>query len=103
MSKLLPSSRSHDCPVCGDISGKCRTKNDGGQEFVLCMTNGDAKLFDLIDGWKCVKPGSKGWATFTPDTAQPQISYEERQQQRAQRGASLKEPCLSPQGGQRSE
>jgi len=90
MSKFLPSNRSNDCPVCGDISGKCRTKNDGGQEFVLCMTNGDAKLFDLIDGYKCVKPGSKGWATFTPDTTQPQVSYEERQQRRAQREAEEK-------------
>ena len=88
--KLFPTNRSNDCPVCGDISGKCRTKNDGGQEFVLCMTNGDAKLFDLIDGWKCVKPGQKGWATFTPDQVEPQTSAEERAQRRAQREAEEK-------------
>ncbi|MGI8933417.1 MAG: hypothetical protein ACR2FS_05025 [Phormidesmis sp.] len=90
MSKFTPTTRSNDCPVCGDIKAKCRTKDDGGQSFVLCMTNGDAKLFDLVDGWKCVKPGSKGWATFTPDEAQPQIDYEERQQRRAQREAEEK-------------
>jgi hypothetical protein len=54
------------------------------------MTNGDAKLFDLIDGWKCVKPGSKNWATFTPDSAAPQSTAEERQQRRAQREAEEK-------------
>lgn len=54
------------------------------------MTNGDAKLFDIIDGYKCIKAGSKGWATFTADSAQPQIDYEERQQRRQQREAEQK-------------
>ena len=90
MSKFVASTRSNDCPICGDISGKCRTKNDGGQEFILCMTNGDAKLFDIIDGYKCIKPGSKGWATFTADSAQPQIDYEERQRRRSRREAEEK-------------
>ena len=86
-SKLISTNRLNDCPICGDISGKCRTKNDSGQEFVLCMTNGDAKLFDIIGGWKCIKTRQKNWATFTPDTAQPQLSAEERQQRRSQREA----------------
>ena len=87
MSKFATTTRLNDCPVCGDVTGKCRTKNDGGKEFVLCMTNGDAKLFDIIDGYKCVKPGSKGWATFTIDSEQSQVSTEERQQRRTQREA----------------
>ncbi|MEL6879072.1 MAG: DEAD/DEAH box helicase [Cyanobacteria bacterium J06607_10] len=90
MSKFIATNRSNDCPVCGDVSGKCRTKNDGEQKFILCMTNGDAKLFDVVSGHKCIKPGSKGWATFTLDEAQTQQSQEERQQRRAQREAEEK-------------
>ena len=90
MSKFSRTNRANDCPVCGDIRGKCRTTDDGGQAFVLCMTNGDAKLFDSINGYKCVKAGSKNWATFTPDSAAPQSTAEERQQRRAQREAEEK-------------
>lgn len=90
MSKPVPTNRSNECPVCADISGKCRTKDDGGQEFILCMNNSDAKLFEIIDGYKCIKPGKKGWATFTLDANQPQLSDEKRQQRRAKREAEQK-------------
>ena len=89
MSKFVTTNRNNPCPICDDTTGKCRTKDDGGQEFILCMTNSDAKLFDIIDGYKCVKSGSL-WSTFTLDQLQPQLSAEERQQRRSQREAEEK-------------
>ncbi|PZO20378.1 MAG: hypothetical protein DCF25_06620 [Leptolyngbya foveolarum] len=91
MSKFTPTNRSNDCPVCGDISGKCRTKDDGGQAFVLCVTEGSAKQFDIVNGYKCIGNKNSRWATFTLDNDSPQKSYEERQQLRQQREAEERE------------
>ncbi|PZO11260.1 MAG: hypothetical protein DCF25_19760, partial [Leptolyngbya foveolarum] len=87
MSKFTPTNHSNDCPVCGDISGKCKAKDDGGQTFILCVTEGGAKKFDIINGYKCIGNKNSRWATFTLDSTSPQKSYEERQQQRRQREA----------------
>ena len=88
MSAFTPTNRLNDCPICGDISRKCRTKNDGGQEFALCVTEAGSKLFDIVSGYKCIKTADSGrWATFTPDDSQPQLSQEERQQKRHLRDA----------------
>lgn len=89
--KFAPTTRANDCPVCGDISGKCRAKNDGGKEFVLCMTHADARKFESVGGWKCIKTADKSqWATFTIGEQVSQSTREERAQQRAQREAEAK-------------
>ena len=86
MSKFAITNRNNPCPICDNTTGNCRTKDDGGREFVLCMTNSDAKLLDIIDGYKCVKSGFL-WSTFTRDEQQPQFSEKERQQRRERRKA----------------
>lgn len=52
MAKYIPLK---DCPVCGSNSGKCRSVEDGGKEFILCMGMPDEKFGSLINGWKCIK------------------------------------------------
>ena len=98
MNKLIRTTRNNPCPVCDNATGYCRTKNDGGQEFVLCMTNSDAKLFDIIDGYKCIKPASKSWATFTLDKNSQQLTeaqLSERRERRAAEEKAIKELYLS--------
>ena len=87
MSKFIATNRSNDCPVCGDTSGRCKTKDDSGQTFALCVIEKGAKKFDTINGWKCVGEGDSRWATFTVDSEAPQKTDEERQQYRQQREA----------------
>lgn len=48
MSKFITTSRSNDCPVCGDTSGKCRTQSDS--PIVLCMNTTDQ--YGAPSGWK---------------------------------------------------
>ncbi|EDX82445.1 hypothetical protein S7335_1149 [Synechococcus sp. PCC 7335] len=50
------------------------------------MTYGDAKLFEVIAGYKCIKAGSQ-WATFTPDITATQLSEAELAERRARRAA----------------
>jgi hypothetical protein len=46
--KFSPTKSNNPCPICDDITGKCRTASDN-QDFVLCMTHpSDADLPD----WK---------------------------------------------------
>ena len=88
MSKLTPTSRNLDCAVCGDESGNCRQSDLGG---FLCMTESSAKLFDIINGYKCLKPAGSGlWATFGIATDEPQKTAEERKQIRLSRNAKEK-------------
>ena len=87
MSQFTPTSHANDCPVCGDISGRCKRKEDGSQTFFLCVTESSAKQFDIVNGYKCIGNRNSRWATFTLDGHSPQKSDEERQQQRQQREA----------------
>ena len=91
MSKFTPTSHANDCPVCGDISGRCKSKEDGGQTFFLCVTESSAKQFDIVNGYKCIGNKNGRWATFTLDGNSPQKSDEERQQLRQQREAEERE------------
>ena len=46
--KFSPTKSNNPCPICDDITGKCRTASDN-QDFVLCMTHpSDVSLPD----WK---------------------------------------------------
>lgn len=80
MSKFTPTSkRNGACEVCGDESSKCRRY----EEIHLCMSFADAKLGEVQNGMKCIKPDKgKGWATFKPDDSQ-EWSEEQRREWKA--------------------
>ncbi|KAM3116343.1 DUF3987 domain-containing protein [Phormidesmis sp. 146-33] len=60
-SKALPTNKGRECPVCGDVGGKCRTFTD--KPLVLCMTS------DFAPGWKDLGFTRDGlWKQFVPDT-----------------------------------
>ena len=44
------TSKINPCPICDDISGKCRSKDNA----FFCMTEMDASLGSIINGFKCV-------------------------------------------------
>lgn len=61
-SKPRPTNKSNLCPVCGDVSGKCRTFAD--KPLVLCMVESYAP-----SGWKDAGSSKDGlWKQFVPDT-----------------------------------
>lgn len=56
MSKgYIRTSKINPCCICGDTSGKCRSKDDGGKNLLLCMTELDARKGSVINGYKCIK------------------------------------------------
>ncbi len=60
-SNPIPTNKSTPCPVCGDVSGKCRTFDD--KDLILCMTA------DSAPGWKNLGFTKDGlWTQFAPDT-----------------------------------
>jgi hypothetical protein len=59
-SKPIPTKKSSQCPVCGDVSGKCRTFDD--KPLVLCMGAESAP------GWKNLGFDRSGlWQQFVPE------------------------------------
>ncbi|NMF61174.1 hypothetical protein [Pseudanabaena yagii] len=55
--KFSPTKSNNPCPICDDITGKCRTASDN-QDFVLCMTHpSDADLPD----WKYLGETNGGY------------------------------------------
>ncbi|NEP59778.1 MAG: hypothetical protein F6K31_22685 [Symploca sp. SIO2G7] len=86
MSKFIPSSKSLPCPICGDSKGKCRTKEDNGKSFVLCMAVNNATKGEIINGYKCLNPnGRNAWAstwvqTSDDDDYDPELAQKRRQQ-----------------------
>ena len=88
MNRPTPTNKTNDCAVCGDIKGNCRQSDLGGW---LCMTESGAKLFDIVNGYKCFKPAGSGlWATFDIASDEPQKTAEERKQLRLSRDAEEK-------------
>jgi hypothetical protein len=64
LSKPIPTRKSNPCPICGDISGKCRTHTDS--PLVLCMTS--AKQLDSTLGYRYIKPTrNKQWEIWVPN------------------------------------
>lgn len=78
MSKLTTSSPNNECKVCGDISRKCRH----GHEINLCMSFADAKLGEVVNGYKLLKLTKDGmWGVFKLDNSQ-EWSDQQREQWR---------------------
>ena len=64
----LYNKRNGECPICGDTSGKCRTKSNSPGELILCMNLAGEAKGTIIDGYKCLGDTSDGnWAKFVPD------------------------------------
>lgn len=93
MSKPIPTSKINPCPVCENVTKKCRTKQDGDREFVLCMTFSDSKFGEVINGLKCIRERkNSNWSTWTLDntqewTEEQRREWNRRKQQRAQKQA----------------
>ena len=91
MSKFTPTRRGNPCGICEDTSGKCREHRDG--ELHLCMSFADARLGEIQNGYKCIKPAKGGnWATFKFDNSQEwseqeRLEWQQRNQQRQQQQA----------------
>jgi hypothetical protein len=64
MDRLFPTSRKNPCPICGDVTGKCRTK-DNEEQAVLCAGSGNAKKFDREGEYVCVSHSGKGHTQHT--------------------------------------
>lgn len=87
MSRFIPSSKHAPCPICGDTQKKCRSKEDEGKLFVLCMTVGNASKGEVVSGFKCVNPNGKdAWgstwveATENDENYSPEAAQKHRQQ-----------------------
>lgn len=85
MSRFIPTTRSNDCPVCGDISGDCRSNADDSN-YLQCLTHSGAGKFEIINGFKHIGLTKNGlWGQFVLEAGQPQKTFEERQQSRLDR------------------
>ncbi|MBG1268111.1 plasmid replication protein, CyRepA1 family [Nostoc sp. WHI] len=81
MSKFTISSKSHECPICGDVTGKDRH----GDDITLCMLFADAKVGEIVNGHKMLKLSKDGmWGVFKLDNSQ-EWSDEQREQWRLDR------------------
>lgn len=92
MSKFIPT-KSVPCPICSDSKGKCRSKEDEGKLFILCMTVGNATKNEIINGFKCINPRSKWGSTwveakedesYSPELAQKYRQQREKEERRHQ-------------------
>ncbi len=62
-NQLLRTKKTNPCPICANVSGKCRIHADS--PIVLCGNLGDG---DAPIGYRYVKPSSGIWNIFAPDT-----------------------------------
>ena len=89
MNGFIPSSRKHDCPICGDTSGNCRASANDTNYF-QCFTHSGARKFEIINGHKAIGLTKDGlWMQFVVEAGQPQANYEERQKARVAREAKI--------------
>ena len=81
----LYNKRNGECPICGDTSGKCRTKSNSPGELILCMNLAGEAKGTIIDGYKCLGDTSDGnWAKFVPDNT-AEWTQQQREERRRER------------------
>ena len=81
----LYNKRNGECPICGDTSGKCRTKSNSPGELILCMNLAGEAKGTIIDGYKCLGDTSDGnWAKFVPDNT-TEWTQQQREEWRRER------------------
>jgi len=95
ISKFIPSSKHLPCPICDDSKGKCRTKEDNGKSFVLCMNVSNSFKGEVVNGYKCINPnGRDAWGStwvqllddegYNPELAQKRRQQAEKEERRYQ-------------------
>jgi hypothetical protein len=62
--RLFPTNKANECPVCGNTTGKCRTK-DNEEQAVLCGGTPGARKLDRQGLYICVNDNGKGHTTHT--------------------------------------
>jgi uncharacterized protein (DUF927 family) len=85
MSSAKPTKKSNPCPVCGDISGKCRTTET---ELVLCMSALDKPSTPTEWKFLGLTNGGGQWGKIVP-AGQPESGNSKalREQRTAERAA----------------
>jgi len=63
-SRLHPTTKNNPCPICGDASGKCRTK-DNEEQAVLCAGIATARKGDKEGQYICTNDKGRGHTTHT--------------------------------------
>ncbi|MBD2319059.1 hypothetical protein [Phormidium tenue] len=82
--KFSPTKSHNPCPICDDITGKCRTASEN-QDFVLCMTHpSDADLAD----WKYL--GETNGSYFAGKYVRMRPESESDRQERRDRNLKLR-------------
>ena len=96
--ELIPTTKNNQCPVCGDVSGKCR---QGTQDKVwFCAGHPDTRKFEVVGNFKCISHSICGfWGIFKPDDSQEwnEARREEWRQQNEAREREAKEQQLEAQ------
>ncbi|MBW4565985.1 MAG: hypothetical protein KME32_33895 [Mojavia pulchra JT2-VF2] len=95
--KPHPTNRHNPCPICGDISGKCRTKNNQ-EQGVLCGNSAGYKKWDKEGLYVCVNDNAKGHTTHTWVLAQV---HARRQQYASEKEQSPQTTAAKEQSPQR--
>lgn len=71
--KPNPTNKANSCPVCGDVSGKCRTFDD--KPLILCMVAESANGYRNLG-----KDKSSLWNQFVPESEFDRNDWKERKQ-----------------------
>lgn len=95
--QFQPTNKGNACPICDDISGKCRITD---QDLVLCMELTSAQD---VPGWRFTKLTKNGlWGTWAPDEGkqydpiQWQLQKAEREAARQRKQSQQRKQSLSP-------
>jgi hypothetical protein len=82
--RLTASSQKNPCPVCNGTNSACKSRED----FVLCMTEADSVIFEIVNGWKGIG-SSNGWGQFVPagQRGRDPIAAKKQSQAKAEREA----------------
>lgn len=81
MATYIPTKSHNPCPVCADITGKCRTIENN--PMVLCMPNTGASTSEIINGYKFTGVSKNGsWGKFYPYEGNDSFNRGNRQQDR---------------------
>ena len=81
MAKFAPTKSNNPCPICADITGKCRTFDDS--PVVMCMTFVDGYKGEITNGYKYSKTTKNGsWGIWYPDQGENTFDRDKWQQER---------------------
>jgi hypothetical protein len=80
MSKYIATRFHNPCPICADVSGKCRTVDDS--PVIMCMTFVDGYKGEITNGYKYSKPAKNGsWGIWYPDQGENTFDRDKWQQE----------------------